>query len=270
MVFTGDWNGGERALQHPAACRNSTSLGIGTHRTDERRGASLATKRNIVSRDNMDEFVMERPEKTLRWRSRLPSDPAVLRTRGCTSRAALQAVGYRAERCGAVIRLDHDFAFPDRAGQIARFSLELASRSRLAAAERRSVALHRRPARARPKLRADDSTATTRAPDRPAILDERRPRRGCARGRAPCLGAFVVGILAFFVRERVARPLRCRVSTAGVDSDVDRTADPHAPGGSRSALPGMKRIGARRRSCALIARMTGEGKLESEAAAKTR
>src|SRR4029078_692764 len=70
----------------------------------------------------IDEFTWK-DSHTLRWRSRLPSDPPFAGT------PLIFILHYQLSgillKDGADYRIDHDFAFPDRPGPIARFSLRL-------------------------------------------------------------------------------------------------------------------------------------------------
>jgi hypothetical protein len=71
--------------------------------------------------------------KTLRWRSRLPSDPPFDRHVAPGISCANTLAGILL-RDGDRFTLDHDFAFADRAGSIDRFELTLTLDPRLAAA----------------------------------------------------------------------------------------------------------------------------------------
>ncbi|MEW6440238.1 MAG: hypothetical protein AB1640_04810 [bacterium] len=117
MVFTGDWNGGERTFR----------IGFGQDldfkglsRTDPGSGGWRALGEGSLERVDHYEWVDSR---TLRWRSRLPSDPPFDET----------ALSYRIEytlsdilvRRGEAYWLDHDFAFPDREWPILAFSVDL-------------------------------------------------------------------------------------------------------------------------------------------------
>ena len=70
----------------------------------------------------VDQFGWHDPV-TLRWRSRLPSDPEFQETE-LVYEIAYTLSGILAKE-GSVYVLDHDFAFPDRTGPIERFTLEL-------------------------------------------------------------------------------------------------------------------------------------------------
>jgi len=116
MVFTGEWNGGERTFRvfpgQSIALESLTRVAADGTRTPLKEG----------SLSNVDAFGWTDP-KTLRWRSRAPSDPAFDNTEivyeiAYTLRNILQ-------RDGALYVLDNDFAFPDRQYPIEKFSLAL-------------------------------------------------------------------------------------------------------------------------------------------------
>jgi hypothetical protein len=119
MVFTGDWNGGERIFN----LRPSQKLEfVGLERVDSKTGAQVPLHQVSVPNE-IDEFAWANAG-TLRWRSRLPSDPPF------SSTPLIYVLHYRLSgillKDGENYRLDHDFAFPNRAGSIGRFSLTLA------------------------------------------------------------------------------------------------------------------------------------------------
>ena len=118
MVFTGDWNGGERTFN--LRPRQRLTL-VGMERIEPATGERTQLTRDTSLNDVGDYALTD--SRTLRWRSRLPSDPPFANTR------LVYAIHYRLL---GVLRkdeeryvLDHDFAFPDRAGDIRRFSLAL-------------------------------------------------------------------------------------------------------------------------------------------------
>ena len=116
IVFTGDWNGGERRfIVHPR--QTFDFVGISRITAD---GAEEL--RQDGSLDDVDDYGWT-GATTLRWRSRKPSDPPFANS---TLRYEIR---YRMS--GIVIKdgdrygLDHDFAFRDRDGVIERFTLKL-------------------------------------------------------------------------------------------------------------------------------------------------
>lgn len=117
MVFTGDWNGGERGFR----------LGGGQEieferltRIDPASGARVELVEGDL--DRVDHYDWVDGDK-LRWRSRLPSEPWFDDT------TLIYLIEYRLS--GILVaendfyRLDHDFAFPDRIGPIELFTLDL-------------------------------------------------------------------------------------------------------------------------------------------------
>lgn len=117
MVFTGDWNGGERIFRV-----------TGGQRLDFRRltriDPATGAERDVVrgDLDNVNAYNWTGVE-TLRWRSRLPTDPPFENT------TIIYVLEYTLsnillQREGDYL-LDHDFAFPDRTGPILSFTLDL-------------------------------------------------------------------------------------------------------------------------------------------------
>jgi hypothetical protein len=118
MVFTGDWNGGERVFNvRPRQKLEFISL----ERIDESTGRAVRLRPTV--RPNAVDEYSSAGRQTLRWRSRLPSDPPFANTR------LIYVLHYKLSgvllKEDSQYRLDHDFAFPNRAGAILRFSLNL-------------------------------------------------------------------------------------------------------------------------------------------------
>lgn len=116
MVFTGDWNGGERTFN----IRPRQKLILrGIYRQN---GIGWQPLTQDSGLNGIDDYAWI-DSKTIRWRSRRRSDPPFNRT---TLRYEL-----RYDLSGILLKdgdgylLDHDFAFPDRAGTITRFELRL-------------------------------------------------------------------------------------------------------------------------------------------------
>lgn len=120
IVFNGDWNGGERRFR----VEPHQILTIhGMTRT-----SADGTEHSLVSGDveTVDHYqLME--GNVLRWRSRAPSDPAFDNTEIVyTIDYSLQNILVPSAIPGSnEYELSHDFAFPDRDGNIAAFSLDL-------------------------------------------------------------------------------------------------------------------------------------------------
>ena len=116
IVFTGDWNGGERKFRILPGQRLRFT---GISRQDET-GQMHALASGSLS--DVDHYAFTDPT-TLRWRSRLPSDPPFEKTE------ILYELDYDLSgillKEGGTYVLDHDFAFPDRSGRIEAFTLDL-------------------------------------------------------------------------------------------------------------------------------------------------
>jgi hypothetical protein len=115
MVFSGDWNGGERIFN--LRPRQSVRLDA-LLRGDGNTWRPLTEDEGL---DEVDEFSWIEPR--LRWRSRRPVDPVFAAT------AILYQIHYSLS--GVLLKeddryvLDHDFLFPDRDGEIRDFQLLL-------------------------------------------------------------------------------------------------------------------------------------------------
>ena len=117
MVFTGDWNGGQRDFD--------LDLGQKLHIKSVTRLAPDGTevtleKGTLALVDHWDWA----DGKVLRWRSRRPSDPLFDET-AITYRLSYRLSGILRRIEPGAYRLDHDFAFPDRLGVVERFTLDL-------------------------------------------------------------------------------------------------------------------------------------------------
>ncbi|HEX6066894.1 MAG TPA: hypothetical protein VFZ04_21810, partial [Longimicrobiales bacterium] len=118
MVFTGDWNGGERTFNVRAGQR----LDLNRITRVDPDGTTRELQRGDL--EAVDEFDWAN-SKTLRWRSRLPTDPVF------DNQQIVYVLDYTLSNIlvpdGDAYRLDHDFAFPDRVGTIENFSLAFAA-----------------------------------------------------------------------------------------------------------------------------------------------
>ena len=118
MVMSGDWNGGERRFTLAA------DQELELHRL-ARREAETGTTWPLVRGDLS---VVDRYDwadaRTLRWRSRAPSDPPFRNTR-LTYVLEYTYTNVLQPRGGNEYELAHDFAFADRSGVIRRFTLDL-------------------------------------------------------------------------------------------------------------------------------------------------
>jgi len=117
MVFNGDWNGGERDFY--LGFRQRLEF-LGMDRIDPNSGSRIHLTKGDLSAVDQFKFV---DRTTLRWRSRLPSDPLF------NNQTLIYELHYRLgnilQRDGGAYLLDHDFAFAKREGVIQHFSLDL-------------------------------------------------------------------------------------------------------------------------------------------------
>ncbi len=117
MVFTGDWNGGQRIFRvNPG----QTLKLEGIWRVDPETGERKALSEGSLS--EVDRYGWKDP-RTLRWRSRRASDPLFADTE-IDYEIAYTLSGILL-RQGDSYLLDNDFAFPEREGSIEKFSLDL-------------------------------------------------------------------------------------------------------------------------------------------------
>jgi uncharacterized membrane protein YgcG len=116
FVFDGAWNGGERRFR--VALGQDLRLNR-LARVDPESGQERLLVPGNLSR--IDQYAWK-DSNTLRWRSRLPSDPPFDHT-PITYVIEYTLSGILWPREGAYL-LNHDFAFPDRSGVIERFTLD--------------------------------------------------------------------------------------------------------------------------------------------------
>jgi uncharacterized membrane protein YgcG len=110
MVFTGDWNGGERRFD----VRPGQELVLrGMTRVDPLTGAKREMREGSLSR--VDRYAWS-SGNVLRWRSRLPEDPPFENTE-IVYDVAYSLYGALLET-GGYYALNHDFAFAERPGEI--------------------------------------------------------------------------------------------------------------------------------------------------------
>lgn len=206
MVFTGDWNGGERLF------RLEKGQSLQLHRIS-RLGPAGTVDLRPASPPAVDEYVWAE-SRLLRWRSRAPTDPPFRATEivYALEYTLSGVLGYRA----AVYRLDHDFAFTDRAGPIGRFVLDL----RLDPAWRSPIAFPER-VTAGPLAPGTGYTVHLRlthaGADAPAAVDH--GARGWRLGLLALLAAAVVArLVAFWRGERAAGRLEALVPLDRIDA----------------------------------------------------
>ena len=251
MVFTGDWNGGERVFNVRA--RQKLEF-IGMQRIDAKTGSLQALQETAVP-NNVDEFTWT-DRRTLRWRSRLPSDPPFANTQ-LTYVLHYKLSGILLKEDGQY-RIDHDFAFPNRPGPIERFTLNLDLDpvwQPLSKYQNRYSAGPLEPGESfvvNIPLRYSGSVA-------PTAIDTRRPREIVVAVTA-LLGIFALLVLVFLMRERSLGRL-APVDPIGIDNAwIENNILTYPAEVIGAAWDG--RIGTSE-VVALIARMTAEGKLES-------
>lgn len=118
MVFTGAWNGGERVFD--VRPRQKLEF-VDLVRIDAKTGTPQPLLEASVP-NNVDEFTWA-DSRTLRWRSRLPSDPPFENTR--LTYVLHYTLSGILRKDDTQYQIHHDFAFPDRSGPIAHFTLNL-------------------------------------------------------------------------------------------------------------------------------------------------
>lgn len=121
MVFTGDWNGGERVFRVEPHQRLQL---LGVRRID---GDGAPRALSPGSLDQVDRYAWVgggENRRTLRWRSRAGSDPPFLSTE-ITYVLEYTISGVLLRPADETYRFKHDFAFADRPGPIAELSATL-------------------------------------------------------------------------------------------------------------------------------------------------
>ena len=117
IVFTGDWNGGERRFRvgfgEDLELRGLTRIEPG--------GREIPLVKGKL--DRVDRFRWA-SERTLRWRSRLPADPPFDQTE-LAYRLDYSVRGVVHPVAEGKYRLAYNFLFPDRPGPVERFTLDL-------------------------------------------------------------------------------------------------------------------------------------------------
>lgn len=117
MVFTGDWNGGERTFR----VEPSQELQVESMSRIDASGAVHPMERGDLAA--VDHWDLQRTR--LRWRARQPSDPEFNRTKLTYEIRYTLAKVLVPRVLGGGYRLAHDFAFPDRSNNISEFELHL-------------------------------------------------------------------------------------------------------------------------------------------------
>src|SRR5215475_4223554 len=252
MIFTGDWNGGERVFNVRA--RQKLEF-LGVQRIDAKTGSLQALQETAVP-SNVDEFTWT-DHRTLRWRSRLPSDPAFANTQlTYVLHYKLSGILLKEDE---QYRIDHDFAFPNRPGPIERFTLNLDLDPVW-----RPLGKYQNRYSAGP-LEPGESFVVNiplgySGSVEPTAIDTRRPPEIVVAVMV-LLGIFALLVFIFLVRERSLGRLAI-VDPIGIDSSwIENNILSYAAEVAGAAWDG--RIGTSE-VVAIIARMTAEGKLESK------
>jgi len=251
MVFTGEWNGGERVFNVRA--RQKLEF-IGIERIDPNTGVAHSLRETSVP-SNVDDFTWA-DRRTLRWRSRLPSDPPFAETQ------RIYVLHYRLSgillKEDSQYRINHDFAFPNRPGSIERFTLNLDLDPVW-----QPIGDLRNPYNA--SLLEPGETFVLDVPlhysgsIEPAAIEARRPPK-IVVGALAIVGVFGLFVLAFFARERSMGRF-APVDPNGVDGGwIEANILIYPAEVVGAAWDG--RIGTSE-VVALIARLTAEGKLKS-------
>lgn len=118
MVFTGDWNGGERRFDVRLGQRFRLER---LARIDSVNGRAVPLSEGDLA--DVDNYGWGE-NRTLRWRSRLPTDPPFAAT--ALTYEMDYTLGNILVPSGDGYLLDHDFAFADRSGSIDSFTVSLA------------------------------------------------------------------------------------------------------------------------------------------------
>lgn len=174
MVFTGDWNGGERTFRRFPGQRLTVERIV---RIDPATGAERELVRGDL--DAVDHWDWA-GSSAVRWRSRLPDDPPFDST-PISYRLEYRLTGALQAAGGRAFRLDHDWAFADRDGVIERVEVRL----RLADGWR---AISPTPRSGAPRIcRRGEGSSSRSSSKRRANRSPPMPRRPACRPR--CAGA---------------------------------------------------------------------------------
>jgi uncharacterized membrane protein YgcG len=253
MVFTGDWNGGERIFR--------TFLGQSIEvdrivRTDAS-GVSRELERGDL--DDVDRWNWK-GSQTLRWRSRAPSDPEFSQT-PIDYRLDYRVKGVL-EKKGERYVLNHDFAFADRqGGVIERVVVRLALGSNWRATSPMPVSWEHGP------LPSGEGFVVTQEfeylGDQPLTGGVKQKLPGWAPPAAA--GAFLAAVAYFFVRWRVRDGALGRF-VPRAQSEVDAAWLEENVFSHRAEVIGAAwdRKVSSSEVAGLLARLTTEGKLRSE------
>jgi len=254
MVFTGDWNGGERSFRLSAGQELTLDR---IARIDPATGVERELARGDLDQVDRWEWASS---SAVRWRSRRPEDPEFERT-PIDYRLEYRLTGVLKERGGGRYTLDHDFAFAEREGVIERVVVRLALGSGW-----RATSPHPESWQAEMLPSGQGFVVPLEleftGPELPALAS---PVRLPPLARWAALALFVGGVLYFLTclvwRERAlgrfggGRP--APVDRAWLDAHVFALA-PEVVGAAWDRSVGSAEVAA------LLARLTAEGKLAAE------
>lgn len=255
MVFTGDWNGGERSFANRSFGQRVQLVRLS--RFDAATNGWIDLREGDLG--EVDEYAWH-DSRTLRWRSRQPYDPPFSASE-LVYRLELVYTGILSETGSGGWRLDHDFLFADRAGPIGAvtFDLELAPEWELATPATLSLSTG--------QLQPGEGLVVTREL---RYLGAGRPERATppALPRAVALLLPLALLLALGERWLAWRrrdgalgrfeplPDRATIDRAWLETHVFGTA-PEVIGAAWDRTVGGAEVAA------LIARLVAEGKIES-------
>ena len=252
MVFTGAWNGGERVFD--VRPRQKLEF-VDLVRIDAKTGTPQPLLEASVP-NNVDEFTWA-DSRTLRWRSRLPSDPPFENTR--LTYVLHYTLSGILRKDDTQYQIHHDFAFPDRSGPIAHFTLNLDLDpvwQPLVEFQNQYSADSLEPGQSF----VLNIPLSYSGPATPAAIDTGRPPE-IRVAVYTILGGFAFLVLAFMRRERSLGRF-ATVDMPGIDGawiEANILVHPaEVVGAAWDSRVGTSEV------VALIARMTAEGKLESQ------
>nr|MBP9824742.1 DUF2207 domain-containing protein [Thermoanaerobaculia bacterium] len=254
MVFTGDWNGGERVFRLGRGQRLTLDRLVRLHTS-----GGGATELEEGSLDEVDRYAWASSD-TLRWRSRRPSDPEFAAT-ALDYRLDYRITGALRKTGERAYQLDHQFAFTDRDGAIERLVVRLALAPEWRAAAGLPVSWELGPLAPGEgfvlttdfAFQGETPPANAAPPQLPRWL------------RTGVVAAFVAGALFFLLAMRVrdralgrfAPGPRARIDAAWLEEKVF-SLPPEVVGAIWDRHVGSAEVAA------TLARLTQEGKLKSE------
>ena len=254
MVFSGDWNGGERRFNiRPRQKLQLINL-------DRAEGDGWKPMVRDSSLDDVDDYAFT-DDTTLRWRSRLPNDAPFADTK--IKYALLYQLSNIVLKDGDGYKLDHDFLFPDRQGVISRASVTLTFDPEW---QPRTSVQSRYTAEQLPPGRGLVLTIPLRYTGAgvPVALDTNLPR-GIVRALWSLLVVPIVVIAWVFARERWYgrfAPLHTQIDEAWIREHIVNHPAEVVAAAWDNHIESAEVV-------ALIARLVAEGKLKSDTTKKS-